>query len=69
MFQNGEPKGDYCLDLHAVSPRKRSSDPEGYVANKPNVWGTMPYKGLIYFSDMNNGLCAIRLEEENMGTN
>ena len=46
-----------------------SSDPEGYVANKPNVWGTMPYKGLIYFSDMNNGLWAIRLEEENMGTN
>jgi len=29
----------------------------------------MPYKGLIYFSDMNNGLWAIRLEDETMGTN
>ena len=47
-----------------------SSDPEGFVANRPNVWGTMPYKGLIYFSDMNNGLWAIKLVDNNpMGTN
>jgi hypothetical protein len=47
-----------------------SSDPSGFVANRPNVWGTMPYKGLIYFSDMNNGLWAIKLEDEKvMGTN
>ncbi|GIT57048.1 MAG: hypothetical protein Ct9H300mP18_04770 [Candidatus Neomarinimicrobiota bacterium] len=24
----------------------------------------MPYKGLIYFLDMNNGLWAIKLEDE-----
>ena len=41
-----------------------SSDPDGFMANRPNVWGTMPYKGLIYFSDMNNGLWAIKLEDE-----
>ncbi len=47
-----------------------SSDPEGFVANRPNVWGTMSYKGLIYFSDMNNGLWAIKLVDNNpMGTN
>ncbi len=47
-----------------------SSDPEGFVVNRPNVWGTMPYKGLIYFSDMNNGLWAIKLEDQKrMGTN
>ena len=47
-----------------------SSDPEGFVVNRPNVWGTMPYKGLIYFSDMNNGLWAIKLEDDKtMGTN
>jgi hypothetical protein len=47
-----------------------SSDPKGFVANRPNVWGTMPYKGLIYFSDMNNGLWAIKLEDQKkMGTN
>ena len=48
------------------------------MANRPNVWGTMPYdcphenheKGLIYFSDMNNGLWAIKLEDNNrLGTN
>ena len=26
-----------------------SGDPDGFTANRPNVWGTMPYKGLIYF--------------------
>ena len=47
-----------------------SSDPDGFMANRPNVWGTMPYKGLIYFSDMNNGLWAIKLEDDApMGTN
>jgi len=47
-----------------------SSDPDGFMANRPNVWGTMPYKGLIYFSDMNNGLWAIKLEDNNrLGTN
>ena len=47
-----------------------SSDPDGFMANRPNVWGTMPYKGLIYFSDMNNGLWAIKLEDETRyGTN
>lgn len=47
-----------------------SGDPDGFMANRPNVWGTMPYKGLIYFSDMNNGLWAIKLEDDApMGTN
>jgi hypothetical protein len=45
-------------------------DPEGFVANKANVWGTIPYKGLIYFSDLNSGLWAIKLVDDNpMGTN
>jgi len=47
-----------------------SSDPDGFRVNRPNVWGTMPYKDLIYFSDMNNGLWAIKLEDDNrLGTN
>ncbi|MDP6340090.1 MAG: Ig-like domain-containing protein [Candidatus Marinimicrobia bacterium] len=46
-----------------------SSDPDGFMSNRPNVWGTMPYKGLIYFSDMNNGLWAVKLEDDQtMGT-
>ncbi len=47
-----------------------SIDSEGHVPNKANVWGTMPYKDLIYFSDMNSGLWAIKLVDDNpMGTN
>ena len=47
-----------------------SMDPEGNVPNKANVWGTMPYKDLIYFSDMNSGLWAIKLMDDSpMGTN
>jgi hypothetical protein len=46
-----------------------SGDPDGFTANRPNVWGTMPYKGLIYFSDMNNGLWAVKLvDDQRMGT-
>ncbi|MEA1881153.1 MAG: Ig-like domain-containing protein [Candidatus Marinimicrobia bacterium] len=46
-----------------------SGDPNGFTSNRPNVWGTMPYKGLIYFSDMNNGLWAVKLvDDQRMGT-
>ena len=38
-----------------------SSNKEGHLPNAPMVWGTQPYKGLIYFADMNSGLYAIRL--------
>ena len=38
-------------------------DNKGHKPNQTNVWGTMPYKGLIYFSDMYNGLWAVKLEK------
>ena len=38
-----------------------SSNKEGYLPNSPMVWGAQPYKGLVYFADMNSGLYAIRL--------
>ena len=65
---SGELMGDIYAQGREIA-YFNSSDPEGFVANRPNVWGTMPYKGLIYFSDMNNGLWAIKLEEETIGTN
>jgi len=65
---SGELMGDIYAQGREIA-YFNSSDPKGFVANRPNVWGTMPYKGLIYFSDMNNGLWAIKLEEERMGTN
>jgi len=45
-------------------------DPDGSTANQTNVWGVIPYKGLIYFADLNNGLWAVRLvDDEPLGTN
>lgn len=64
---SGELMGDIYAQGREIA-YFNSRDPEGF-APTTNVWGTMPYKGLIYFSDMNNGLWAIRLEDETMGTN
>ena len=38
--------------------------PEGFIPNAPNAWGPQPYKGLIYFSDMNSGLYAVRFTKD-----
>ena len=35
-------------------------DPEGFVPNSPQVWGAQPHKGVIFFSDYNSGLWAVR---------
>ena len=64
---SGELMGDIYAQGREIA-YFNSRDPEGF-APTTNVWGTMPYKGLIYFSDMNNGLWAIKLEDETMGTN
>ena len=37
--------------------------PEGHIPNSPNVWGTIPYKGYIFLSDMYSGLYCVRLVE------
>lgn len=36
-------------------------DPEGFLPNAPQVWGAQPHKGVIFFSDRNSGLWAVRL--------
>ncbi len=38
--------------------------PEGHIPNSPNVWGTIPYKGNIFFTDMYSGLYCVRLVEK-----
>jgi hypothetical protein len=38
-------------------------DPKGFVPNSPQVWGAQPHKGVIFFSDYNSGLWAVRLSE------
>ena len=48
----------------------KGEDPNGTTPNITNVWGVIPYKGLIYFADLNNGLWAVRLvDNEPLGTN
>jgi hypothetical protein len=37
-------------------------DPNGVVPNESMVWGAQPHKGIIYLSDWNSGLWAIRLD-------
>ena len=45
-------------------------DPNGKIPNETNVWGVIPYKGLIYFADHYNGLWAVKLvDDQPMGTN
>ena len=36
-------------------------DPDGFLPNAPQVWGAQPHKGIIYFSDRNSGLWAVKL--------
>ncbi len=38
-----------------------SANKEGRLPNSPMVWGAQPYKDLIFFTDMNSGLYAIRI--------
>jgi len=44
------------------------TDPDGYIANAPFVWGPQPYKGHIFFTDWNTGLWAVRLRERTART-
>lgn len=34
---------------------------QGHIANASMVWGPMPHKGIIYFSDHNSGLWAVKV--------
>ncbi len=68
-FYNGglrvvDISGDLMGDLYAQGREIAWYLPmhkDGVVSNSPMVWGTQPYKGLIYFSDMNSGLWAVKL--------
>lgn len=42
----------------------RTFDPEGFVPNAPMAWGPQPYKGLVFVSDFDSGIWALRLVPE-----
>ncbi len=39
-------------------------DPQGFLPNSPFAWGPQPFKGNIFFSDLNSGLWAVKVREE-----
>ena len=60
---SGELMGDLYKQGREIASF-HSNDAEGYVKNEAMVWGAQPHKGLIYFSDFNSGLWAVRLTDE-----
>ncbi len=39
----------------------KAHDPTGYIPNSPGAWSVMPYKGNIFFSDINSGMWAVQM--------
>ena len=59
--------GELCGDLYRQGReigRLWTGDPEGFRVNLPFTWGAQPYKGLIYFNDINSGLWVIKLGDK-----
>ena len=42
-----------------------TSHSDGHIPNSTNVWGTIPYKGYIFYSDMYSGLYCLKLIHTN----
>ena len=45
-----------------------TSHSKGRIPNSTNVWGTIPYKGYIIYSDMYSGLYCMKLVDKNDST-
>ena len=57
--------GDLMGDLYKQGreiAKYKAEDPNGNVPNSPMAWGPQPYKGRIFFSDMNSGLWIVKLK-------
>ena len=40
----------------------KAFDPVGYIPNAAAAWGVMPWKGNIFFADINSGMWAVKME-------
>ena len=40
----------------------KAHDPVGYIPNSPGAWSVMPWKGNIFFSDINSGMWAVKMQ-------
>lgn len=57
---SGELMGNLYTQGREIAVFK-SASPAGYTPNATMVWGAMPHKGRIFFSDTNSGLWSVRL--------
>ena len=39
----------------------KAHDPLGYIPNAPAAWGVMPWKGNVFFADINSGLWSVKI--------
>ena len=60
---SGELMGDLYRQGREIA-RYRPMHEDSKIPNSPFTWGAQPYKGLIYFSDWNSGLWAVRLVDK-----
>lgn len=57
---SGELRGNLYRQGREIA-KLWTGDPKGWRPNMPFTWGAQPYKGLVYFSDMNSGIWITRL--------
>jgi hypothetical protein len=57
----GELMGDLGRQGREIAIYK-PQDPGGFLPNQVSVWGGQPYKGNVFFSDMNSGLWAAKVQ-------
>jgi hypothetical protein len=57
---SGELRGDLYRQGREIA-RLWTGDPKGWRPNLPFTWGAQPYKGLVYFADINSGIWITRL--------
>lgn len=57
---SGELMGDLGRQGREIAIYK-PQDPGGFLPNQVSVWGPQPYKGHVFFSDMNSGLWAAKV--------
>ena len=64
---SGELRGDLYKQGREIA-RLWTGDAKGWRPNLPFTWGAQPYKGLIYFSDINSGVWITRLSPAKTGS-
>jgi plastocyanin len=57
---SGELRGDLYREGREIG-KLWMGDPEGVHPNLPFTWGAQPYRGMVFFNDVNSGLWIVKL--------